>query len=174
MITNKQRLQHNTPLTGTGGGLNDTTILLDEGVNTLCPNSAVLSKQPRGQSAQPAAVGFFQRLKQAVQFVLNGTLPSQTSTTGTTGTTGTFGQGMQSNQPRQMNTAYRTGETVGQKWSMAYNSQGPNTAYRMGETVGQNMSTAYHSQVPNSAFGLNGMNFYNRNQGGAIGTPNVM
>lgn len=52
-------MRFTTPLPH-NGGLNETTALLDEGVNTLFPNSAV-----PGQPTQPAVQGFLQRVKQA-------------------------------------------------------------------------------------------------------------
>ena len=103
MGAHKQQMRFTTPLPH-NGGLNETTALLDEGVNTLFPNSAV-----PGQPTQPATQGFLQRVKQAVQFVLSGTLPAQTTqigqTTQTTRTAPSF-------QPPP-STAYRASGTYG-------------------------------------------------------------
>lgn len=139
MGAHKQQMRFTPPLPH-NGGLNETTALLDEGVNTLFPNSAV-----PGQPTQPAVQGFLQRVKQAVQFVLSGTLPTAqtTQTTQTTRTAPSF-------QPP------------------------PSTAYRAGRSGTYGLSRGYGSQGPSSTIPLNGMNYTTRNQMGSFGTMSSM
>lgn len=141
MGAHKQQLRFSTPLPH-NGGLNETTALLDEGVNTLFPNSAV-----PGQLAQPAAQGFLQRVKQAVQFVLSGTLPTPTTQTAQT-----------------MQTT-RTAPSF---------QPPPSTAYRAGGGGTYGLPRGYAGQAPSSTIPLNGMNYTTRNQMGSFGTMSSM